>query len=70
MGVQHARSGGVTPVCSDCGIHMCWDISDEEFEENIAFWDAWLCSDCDRPASAYAWSPNMIALAKSLRANV
>lgn len=38
--------GGVTPICDDCGVSLCWDISDEEFAEAPDFWNAWTCRDC------------------------
>jgi hypothetical protein len=49
---------GYTPLCSECGIHLCWDISEEEYEERQAFWDNWRCQECNggqrmqRPAGA------------------
>jgi hypothetical protein len=39
---------GYTPVCDDCGIFLCWDISDEEYERDRAFWDSWRCKSCNR----------------------
>ena len=39
--------GSKTPVCDDCGIRLCWDISNEEYEENIIFWNNWVCEDCN-----------------------
>ncbi len=39
--------GGVTPICNDCGIALCWDISDADYAEATAFWDAWICQDCN-----------------------
>jgi hypothetical protein len=50
MGVHRIKStmlGGVTPICSDCGVSLCWDISDEEYEERAAFWDGWRCQECN-----------------------
>lgn len=38
--------GGLTPACSDCGISLCWDISKEEYNEKLEFWDEWRCRDC------------------------
>lgn len=46
MGVQvnsATLAGGVTPLCSRCGVWLCWDISQSEYEEDQAFWDACLC---------------------------
>jgi len=39
--------GGVTPICSACGIALCWDISEDEYLENQDFWDEWTCRDCN-----------------------
>ena len=40
-------SGAVTPVCGECGIFLCFDISNEEYAEMKSFWDAWICEDCN-----------------------
>ena len=50
MGVHVIRSttpGGVTPICSDCGVSLCWDIDEGQYAEEKAFWDAWVCKDCN-----------------------
>lgn len=50
MGVLVNRGtlqGGVTPVCNECGIQLCWDISEGEYAEDRAFWDAWRCAECN-----------------------
>jgi hypothetical protein len=39
--------GGRTPVCSECGVALCWDIPDNQYEEEQAFWDAWKCNECN-----------------------
>lgn len=39
--------GGVTPLCSSCMVHLCWDISDEEYLERKDFWDSWICEECN-----------------------
>ena len=39
--------GAMTPVCNDCGVHLCWDVGEEEAESCRAFWDAWVCQDCN-----------------------
>jgi len=39
--------GALTPICNDCGICLCWDISVDEYEEDKPFWDAWICQDCN-----------------------
>ena len=49
MGVIKTNStilGGLTPACNDCGIAMCWDISEEDYDSDKSFWDKWLCKDC------------------------
>ena len=53
MGVTIGNStmdGAVTPICNSCGICLCYDISDSEYEENKTFWDNWQCGDCDPSA--------------------
>ena len=50
MGVQvnsATLAGGVTPQCGRCGVWLCWDISQSEYEQDRAFWDAWLCRECN-----------------------
>jgi hypothetical protein len=39
--------GGVTPICNDCGVSLCWDISEDQYERECAFWDDWKCRDCN-----------------------
>jgi hypothetical protein len=38
---------GYTPVCDSCGIALCYDISEEEYQENKSFWDNWQCKECN-----------------------
>jgi len=49
--------GGVTPICNSCGVSLCWDIADHEYSEAPAFWDAWICEDCNGgvPMSLKSW---------------
>lgn len=50
MGVTKTPStldGGQTPICNSCGIMLCWDIEDKEYEEEKEFWDSWICRDCN-----------------------
>jgi hypothetical protein len=49
MGVHRHRGtpmGALTPICNDCGISLCWDIAEEEYDEAREFWDRWVCQDC------------------------
>lgn len=39
--------GGITPICNECGTFLCWDISEEDAEQDRAFWDAWICETCN-----------------------
>jgi hypothetical protein len=39
--------GGYTPMCSNCGVALCWDISEQEYEDGKGFWDDWTCKDCN-----------------------
>lgn len=50
MGVHihgSTMDGGFTPICNECGISLCWDISEEEYQLNKVFWDGWICVDCN-----------------------
>ncbi|NCX56010.1 MAG: hypothetical protein EBW87_02280 [Burkholderiaceae bacterium] len=50
MGITITTStlpGGVTPICNECGISLCWDLSDCEYRERQAFWDSWVCKECN-----------------------
>lgn len=59
MGVhQHGgtMTGAVTPICDNCGVSLCWDISRTEFLEAKPFWEEWTCQDCNGARlSAQAW---------------
>ena len=60
MGVHTCHStmpGGVTPICNDCGVSLCWDISNEQYAEAKGFWEDWICRDCNdgEPLSLKAW---------------
>lgn len=50
MGV-HVHHGtmpeGKTPICNECGVSLCFDISDDEYSLNQTFWDNWICRDCN-----------------------
>ena len=50
MGVAVLKStldGGYTPICNNCGVTLCWDISSREYLEAEQFWDGWRCEECD-----------------------
>lgn len=50
MGVHVHRgtlAGGVTPICNDCMVSLCWDISEQQYDDDREFWDAWICRDCN-----------------------
>ena len=48
MGVQtsHTFPEALTPICNECGVALCWDISVEDYDERPTFWDDWCCRDC------------------------
>ena len=52
--------GGVTPACNDCGVNLCWDISEEDYNEEKSFWDNWICKDCNggTSMSLKSWKEN------------
>jgi len=29
--------GAVTPICNNCGVALCWDIAEEEYEMEQVF---------------------------------
>jgi hypothetical protein len=39
--------GGLTPQCEECGIALCWDIPQEDYDACPEFWDRWKCQDCN-----------------------
>ena len=39
-------SDAVTPICNDCGVTLCYDISVQEYREHAVYWDAWRCDAC------------------------
>ena len=39
--------GAVTPMCSECGVALCYDIPNEEYQEAKEFWDNWTCKECN-----------------------
>jgi len=47
---RNTLDGGVTPICNDCGIVLCYDISEEEYQEAKEFWDVWRCNVCNPEA--------------------
>jgi hypothetical protein len=40
-------SGALTPICNQCNISLCWDISEKEYDEQQQFWDDWICRECN-----------------------
>ena len=47
MGIQPGTLGGMQPVCSSCGIALCYEITQEEYQEFQKYWDDWMCDICD-----------------------
>lgn len=39
--------GALTPICNECGITLCWDISYEDYFDREDFWDDWKCDECE-----------------------
>lgn len=37
----------ITPICNDCGIVLCYDISLEDYSDSKEFWDNWICKECN-----------------------
>ena len=38
--------GGYTPICNECGVALCWDITKIEYQDRPEFWEQWICKDC------------------------
>jgi len=50
MGVTILKStmpDAVTPICNDCGITLCYDVGECEYQLNKIFWDDWKCKECN-----------------------
>lgn len=50
MGVTKTYSTleeGLTPICNECGVALCWDIHILEYEDDKGFWDEWKCKCCN-----------------------
>lgn len=47
MAVVESSMGGYTPICNNCGVAICWDISPYEYGEARPFWDDYCCKDCN-----------------------
>lgn len=50
MGVtilKSTPSDFLTPICNECGIHLCYDISIQEYNQDKNFWDDWRCDICN-----------------------
>ncbi len=46
MGVKDGCLGGLTPVCNECGAAENYEISHEDYNERVWYWEQWTCPDC------------------------
>lgn len=46
MGIVQ-QPDGWQPICNDCGISLCFVITDVEYERTKDFWEQWRCIYCD-----------------------
>ena len=44
------KPDGWQPICNDCGICLCFSISQEEYKRTKDFWEQWRCVYCDKYA--------------------
>ena len=62
MGVCQSRADpfAFTPICSECMVALCYDISAEDYADSKEFWDDWCCMDCnpDYKGSLKLWNLN------------
>jgi len=47
MGVIPAEGSDLTPCCENCGVCLCYDITQHWYEDRKEFWDNWKCKHCD-----------------------
>jgi len=49
MGVslKNLEFGEVQPICSDCGVALCWSVDSIEYLQWKGFWDDWTCRTCN-----------------------
>lgn len=47
MAVEDKGFGEIKPVCSECGVYLCWSIDIYEYDQYKPFWDEWKCRDCN-----------------------
>lgn len=66
MGVipSHAFPEAFTPICNNCGVYLCYDISEYDYERYKEFWDGWLCEVCN---PEYRSMTNMYRIIKDTR---
>ena len=59
LAIVSSELAGYTPICSECGIALCWDISPEEYIERRLYWDQWRCEKCN-PQVVGSWLADRI----------
>lgn len=52
--VSKQFANGYTPICGDCGIALCFDIDENEYDAMRAYWDNWKCETCN-PHARGSW---------------
>ena len=50
-------AGSVTPICNRCGVTLCYDVDEDEYDDDQEFWDGWVCESCNggTPMSLKTW---------------
>jgi len=46
MGIIEKDGREFQPICDDCGIALCWSISEREYLIIKDYWDTWKCDVC------------------------
>lgn len=37
---------GIQPICNECGIALCWELIQQDYEDKKYYWDNWSCKTC------------------------
>lgn len=47
MGVIFLGHGEYQPICDECGIALCINLIEEEYQRAKGYWDNWTCVYCN-----------------------
>lgn len=68
MGIIIDDDGSYTPICNDCGVKLCWGLSETEYQRTKEYWDKWRCEACSSPLATLSnWLKQNSSLKGSIR---